>query len=186
MKISLQFSRTVVSDSMRPPWTAALQASLSIANSRSLHKLISVMASNHLILCCPLLLPPSIFPNIRCTLVYNTWFFLHLRYVRYYPEVKDKNPTWCNRHFDKMWNQWLNINRHPEYSIPLPTPLPPLPSPLQYLSLLFVRAKSLQSCLTLCDPMDCSPPGSSVHGILQARILEWVVISFSNKVYKHA
>ena len=34
-----------------------------------------------------------------------------------------------------------------------------------------------QSCLTLCDPMDCSPPGSSVHGILQARILEWVAIS---------
>ena len=40
-------------------------------------------------------------------------------------------------------------------------------------------AKSLQSCLTLCDPVDCSPPGSSVHGILQARILEWVAISFS-------
>ena len=38
-----------------------------------------------------------------------------------------------------------------------------------------------QSCPTLCDPMDCSLPGSSVHGILQARILEWVVISFSNK-----
>ena len=36
-----------------------------------------------------------------------------------------------------------------------------------------------QSCLTLCDPMDCSPPGSSIHGILQARILEWVAISFS-------
>ena len=34
-------------------------------------------------------------------------------------------------------------------------------------------------CLTLCNPMDCSPPGSSVHGILQARILEWVDISFS-------
>ena len=34
--------------------------------------------------------------------------------------------------------------------------------------------KSLQSCLPLCDPMDCSPPGSSVHGILQARILEWL------------
>ena len=41
-------------------------------------------------------------------------------------------------------------------------------------------AKSLQSCLTLCDPIDGSPPGSSVHGILQARILEWVAISFSN------
>ena len=36
-----------------------------------------------------------------------------------------------------------------------------------------------QSCPTLCDPMDCSPPGSSIHGILQARILEWVAISFS-------
>ena len=36
-----------------------------------------------------------------------------------------------------------------------------------------------QSCLTLCDSMDCSPPGSSVHGILQARIPEWVAISFS-------
>ena len=35
-----------------------------------------------------------------------------------------------------------------------------------------------QSCPTLCDPMDCSPPGSSIHGILQARILEWVAISF--------
>ena len=36
-----------------------------------------------------------------------------------------------------------------------------------------------QSCPTLCDPMDYSPPGSSLHGILQARVLEWVVISFS-------
>ena len=40
-------------------------------------------------------------------------------------------------------------------------------------------AKSLQSCLTVCDPTDSSPPGSSVPGILQARILEWVAISFS-------
>ena len=41
-------------------------------------------------------------------------------------------------------------------------------------------AKSLQSCPTLCDPMDCSHPGFSIHGILQARTLEWVAISFSN------
>ena len=41
-----------------------------------------------------------------------------------------------------------------------------------------MRAKSLQLYLTLCDPMDCSPPGSSVHGILQARILEWVAMPF--------
>ena len=41
-------------------------------------------------------------------------------------------------------------------------------------------AKSLQSCPTLCDPMDGSPPGSHIPGILQARTLEWVAISFSN------
>ena len=41
-------------------------------------------------------------------------------------------------------------------------------------------AESLQSCLTLCDPVDSSPPGSPVPGILQARTLEWVAISFSN------
>ena len=41
-------------------------------------------------------------------------------------------------------------------------------------------AKSLQSCPTLCDPIDGSPPGSPIPGILQARTLEWVAISFSN------
>ena len=41
-------------------------------------------------------------------------------------------------------------------------------------------AKLLQSCLTLCNPIDSSPPGSSVPGTLQARALEWVAISFSN------
>ena len=41
-------------------------------------------------------------------------------------------------------------------------------------------AKSLQSCPTLCDPIDGSPPGSPIPGILQARTLEWVAISFFN------
>ena len=41
-------------------------------------------------------------------------------------------------------------------------------------------AKSLQSCPTLCDPIDGSPPGSPITGILQARTLEWVAISYSN------
>ena len=45
---------------------------------------------------------------------------------------------------------------------------------------LTAAAKSLQSCPTLCDPIDGSPPDSSVHGIFQARTLEWVAISFSN------
>ena len=42
-----------------------------------------------------------------------------------------------------------------------------------------MRAKLLQLCLTLCNLMNCSPPGASVHGILQARILEWVAMPFS-------
>ena len=49
-----------------------------------------------------------------------------------------------------------------------------------FLLSLSAAAKSLQSCPTLCDPMDGSPPGSPVPGILQARTLEWVAISFSN------
>ena len=54
----------------------------------------------------------------------------------------------------------------------------PSPSPLKGLP--WAAAKSLQSCPTLCDPLDGSPPGSAVPGILQARTLEWVAISFSN------
>ena len=44
-------------------------------------------------------------------------------------------------------------------------------------------AKSLQSCPTLCDPIDGSPPGSSVHGIFQARVPEWVAIAFSMHMF---
>ena len=61
------------------------------------------------------------------------------------------------------------------YSIRLTASLLPSKSPAYFSS-----AKSLQSCPTLCDPIDGSPPGSSVPGIFQARILEWVAISFSN------
>ena len=64
-----------------------------------------------------------------------------------------------------------------------PPPNPHLYHSKEWFSLLFFKvftcAQPLQSCPTLCDPMDCSPPGSSVHGILQARILEWVTISSS-------
>ena len=42
------------------------------------------------------------------------------------------------------------------------------------------HAKSLQSCPTLCDPIDSSPPGSSIHGTLQARVVEWLALSFSD------
>jgi len=49
-----------------------------------------------------------------------------------------------------------------------------------HLLLAAATAKSLQPCLTLCNPIDGSPPGSPVPGVLQARTLEWIAISFSN------
>ena len=54
------------------------------------------------------------------------------------------------------------------------------PDSLSTFSAAAAAAKSLQLCLTLCDPIDSSPPGFPVPGILQARTLEWVAISFSN------
>ena len=48
-----------------------------------------------------------------------------------------------------------------------------------YIYMGFSVVLAVQSCLTPCDPMDCSPPGSPVHGVFQARTLEWVAISFS-------
>ena len=74
---SVQFSSVAHSAT---PWTAAHQASLSITNSRSLLKLMSielVMTSNHLILCCPLLLPPSIFRSINVLEFYKPRALLH-------------------------------------------------------------------------------------------------------------
>ena len=56
----------------------------------------------------------------------------------------------------------------------------PFPSPMYESDMSLAAAKSLQSCPTLCDPIDGSPPGSPDPGILQARTLEWVAISFSN------
>ena len=52
---------------------------------------------------------------------------------------------------------------------------------LLLLLLLLLLSKSLQSCLTLCDPIEGSPPGSPISGIFQARTLEWVASSFSNE-----
>ena len=76
-------SRSIVSDSVTP-WTAACQASLSITNSWSLPRLMSIesmMPSNHLILCHPLLLLPSIFPNIR---IFSNESALRIRWPKYW------------------------------------------------------------------------------------------------------
>ena len=51
-----------------------------------------------------------------------------------------------------------------------------------YLCYTVAAAKSLQSCLTLSDPMDCSLPGSSIHGIFRATVLEWGAIAFSRGI----
>ena len=74
----------------------------------------------------------------------------------------------CSRSLHKMIQYLLTIHTHP---------------PVYFNSLLVIpaaAAKSLQLCPTLCDPIDGSPPGSPIPGILQARTLEWVAISFSN------
>ena len=94
-----------------------------------------VIPSNHLILCHPLLLLPSIFPSVR---VFSNESVLCIRWPKY-------------------WSFSFSTS-----------------------SAVAAAAKSLQSCPTLCDPIDGSPPVSPVPGILQARVLEWVAISFSN------
>ena len=71
----------------------------------------------------------------------------------------------------------------PVYSSPQisPTQAPPFKSYCQTIkTAAAAAAKLLQSCPTLCDPIDGSPPGSPIPGILQARTLEWVAISFSS------
>ena len=95
-----QFSHSVMSDSLRPPWTAPLQASLSITNSQSLLSLMSigsVMPSSDLILCHPLLLPSSFFPSIRA---FSNESALRIRWPKY----------WCFS---------FNISPSNEYSRPI-------------------------------------------------------------------
>ena len=91
--IVLLFSHSAMSDSLQPPQTAAFQASLSFTISQSLLKLMSieqVMPSNHLILCCPLLLLPSIFPSIR---VFSNELALHIRWPKYWRFSFSINPS---------------------------------------------------------------------------------------------
>ena len=73
---------------------------------------------------------------------------------------------------------FLGGGRHPGEWLPQ-VEVAPRVSHLQLVCLKVKESEITQSCPTLCDPMDCSLPGSFVHGILQARILEWVAISFS-------
>ena len=91
------------------PWTAARQASLSITNSRSLLKLMSiesVMPSNHLILCRPLLLLPSIFPSIR---VFSNESVLHIRWPKYWSFSFNISPSNEHSGLISVRMDWLDL-----------------------------------------------------------------------------
>ena len=152
------------------------------------------MPSNHLILCCPLLLPPSIFPSIR---VFSNESALHIRWSKYWSFSFNISPSneysgliffridlldllavqgtlksLLQHHSSKASILWHSAFLTVQLSHPYMTTGKTIA--------LTATAKLLQSCLTLCDPIDSSPPGSAVPGILQARTLEWVAISFPN------
>ena len=105
------------------PWTAAHQASLSITNSRSLFKLMSidlVMPSNHFILCCPLLLLPSIFSSIR---VFSSESVLCIRWLNYCSfsfSISPSNEYSGLISFRMDWLDFLAVPRYSQESSPTP------------------------------------------------------------------
>ena len=106
--ISVQFSHSVMSDSATS-WTAASQISLSSTNSQSLPKLMSiesVMPSNHLILCRPLLLPPSIFLRIR---VFSNVSVLRIRWPEYWNFSFNVSPSNEHSELISFRIDWLDI-----------------------------------------------------------------------------
>ena len=124
------------------------------------------MPSSHLILCRPFFLLPPIPPSIR---VFSNESTLCMRWPKYWFSTLDAEVSALASFLPKNtqgwspleWTGWIPLQSYKSGVCKL------------------CRAKSLQSCPTLCDPMDCSLPCSSIHGILQARILEWFAISFS-------
>ena len=182
------------------PWTAASQASLFFTISQSLLKLMSiesVMSSNHLILCYPLLLLSSIFPSIS---VFSNESALPIRWPKYWSfsfSIGSSNEysglisfridrlnflaiqgilkSLLQHHSSKASILWRSAFFMVQLSHPYMTTGKTIA-----LTAAAAAAKSLQSCPTLFDPIDGSPPGSPIPRILQARTLEWVAISFSN------
>ena len=88
------------------PWTAARQASLSISNSQSLPILLSIESSNHLILCRPLLLLPSIFPSIR---VFSNESALHIRWPKYWSFIFNISPSNEHPGLISFRMDWLDL-----------------------------------------------------------------------------
>ena len=169
---------------------------MSITNSWSLPKLMSiesVMPSNHLILCRPLLLLPSIPPSIR---VFSSESALHIRWPKYWSFSFSISPSNEHPGLISVGMDWLDLlavqgtlksllQHHSSKASILRSAFFIVQLSHPYITTgktiaLTAAAKSPQLCPTLCDPIDGSPPGSPVPGILQARTLEWVAISFSN------
>ena len=107
----------------------------------------------------------SLWLNISWQKIIDHHLFKMIKYV--FPDIS----TWFNFKMFKYWTNYLEIQILMFLSISIN---------IGILKWVAAAAKSLQSCSTLCDPIDGSPPGSSVPGILQARTLEWAAISFSN------
>ena len=84
-----------------------------------------------------------------------------------------ESPQCVWRLYNKMWKV------HRQEQISLKDILRSRRCPGEWDRVIFLLSEVAQSCLTLCDPMDCSLSGSSIHGIFQARVLEWIAISFS-------
>ena len=169
------------------PWITARQASLSITNSWSLLKLTfieSVMPSNHLILCHPLFLLPSIFPSIK---VFSNESVLCIRWPKYWSfsfSISPSNEYSGLISFRIEWFDLLAVEGTLKSLLQHHSSKASILQCSAFFIQLLERKKVKesevsQSCPTLCDPMVYSPAGSSIHGILQARVLEWVAISFS-------
>ena len=100
--------------------------------------------------------------NFTILIEINSYKKMHI----YHPKVLCERVERLDNSRDMRWGMYIDF-KHTKWSTYI-------------VGSAAAAAKSLQSCLTLCDPIDGSPPGSPVPGILQARTLEWVAISFSN------
>ena len=123
-----------------------------------------VIAASHLILCRPLLLLPPVPPSIR---VFSNKSTLLMRWPKYWSFSFSNSPSNEYSRLISFRRDWLDL-------------LAVQGTAAAAAADAIAAAKSRQSCLTLCDPIDGSPPGSPIPGVLQARTLEWVAISSSN------
>ena len=133
------------------------------------------MPSSYIILCCLLLLLPPIPPSIKVFVNEST---LRMRWPKYWSFSFSIVPSKEHPGLISFRMDWLDLLAVPG-TLKSPQHHRSKSSILWHSGLEVKWSEVAQSCLTLCDPMDCSLTGFSVHGIFQARVLEWVAISFS-------